>query len=65
MKRSIQLKVDKLVALSKQSDSSITVVRKKNGVVSDSLSNSIRSKRDAEIFRRELTSAFTLAKSKH
>ncbi len=62
MKRTIQLKVDRLVALSKQSDSSVKVVRKENEVITDSLSNSIRSKRDAEIFRRELTSAFKLAK---
>lgn len=62
MKRAIQVKVNNLIALSKKSGTTVKIAHR---ATSDSLSTSIRTKKDAEIFRRELNSAFKSAKNKH
>lgn len=60
MKRTIQAKIDKVVALSKKSGSAPLIREKSRS--GDSLSSSIRTRRDAEIFIQELNAAFKSGK---
>ncbi|HEX9600833.1 MAG TPA: hypothetical protein VF985_05035 [Mariniflexile sp.] len=61
MKQTVQNKITNLKAIAKSS-ASISIAKSSSRMVNDNLSKSIRSERDAKIFRKELTVAFKLAK---
>ncbi len=62
MKQSVQHKINTLKALAKSNVVSKTVAKSSSSIDNDNLSKSIRSKKDAEVFRKELSVAFKLAK---
>lgn len=62
MKKTVQNKLTHLKSLSKASAVSRTISVRSVRSVNDSLSKSIRTKKDADIFRKELNTAFQLAK---
>lgn len=57
MKQTVQNKIDDLKKMAKR-DVSINSVKVSSRNVSDNLSLSIRNKREADIFRKELSNAF-------
>lgn len=62
MKRSVQQKIDQLVALSKKPVAPDKVLPKQTALRADSLSSAIRSKKDADIFMSELQAILNSAK---
>lgn len=61
MRKTVQNKIIKLKALAKGNLSNSTA-KSSSRIVNDNLSKAIRNKRDAKVFRKELTTAFKLAK---
>lgn len=61
MKQTVQNKITDLKALAKGSVSNSTA-KSSNRIINDNLSKSIRSEKDAKVFRKELSIAFKLAK---
>ena len=62
MKQTIQNKINNLKALAKNNVSSTTKVESISSNHNDSLSKAIRNKKEADIFKKELSNAFKLAK---
>lgn len=61
MRQTVQNKITNLKALAKGSVSN-SIAKSSNRIVNDNLSKSIRTERDAKIFRKELSIAIKLAK---
>lgn len=61
MRQTVQNKITNLKALAKGSISN-SIAKSSNRIVNDNLSKSIRTERDAKVFRKELSIAFNLAK---
>ncbi|MDG5493240.1 hypothetical protein [Psychroserpens sp. SPM9] len=61
MRQTVQNKITNLKALAKGSVSN-SIAKSSNRMVNDNLSKSIRTERDAKVFRKELSIAFNLAK---
>ena len=61
MKPSVQHKINTLKALAKGSAAS-PIAKNSPRMVNDNLSKSIRSEKDAKVFKKELNTAFKLAK---
>jgi hypothetical protein len=61
MIQTVQNKITNLKALAKGSVTN-SIAKSSNRMVNDNLSKSIRTERDAKIFRKELSIAFKLAK---
>lgn len=61
MRQTVKNKITNLKALAKGSISN-SIAKRSNRIVNDNLSKSIRTERDAKIFRKELSIAFKLAK---
>jgi hypothetical protein len=61
MRQTVQNKITTLKALAKGSVSN-SIAKSSNRMVNDNLSKSIRTERDAKVFRKELSIAFNLAK---
>ncbi|MCK6608088.1 hypothetical protein [Flavobacterium sp.] len=61
MRQTVQNKITNLKALAKGSVSN-SIAKSSNRMVNDNLSKSIRTERDAKVFRKELSIAIKLAK---
>lgn len=61
MRQTVQNKITDLKALAKGSVSN-SIAKSSNRIINDNLSKSIRSEKDAKVFRKELSIAFKLAK---
>jgi hypothetical protein len=61
MRQTVQNKITNLKALAKGSVSN-SIAKSSNRIVNDNLSKSIRTERDAKVFRKELSIAIKLAK---
>lgn len=61
MRQTVQNKITNLKALAKSSISN-SIAKSSNKMVNDNLSKSIRTEKDARVFRKELSVAFKLAK---
>lgn len=61
MRQTVQNKITNLKALAKGSASN-SIAKSSNRIVNDNLSKSIRTERDAKVFRKELSIAIKLAK---
>jgi hypothetical protein len=61
MRQTVQNKITSLKALAKGSASN-SIAKSSNRIVNDNLSKSIRTERDAKVFRKELSIAIKLAK---
>ena len=61
MRQTVQNKITNLKALAKGSVSN-SITKSSNRMVNDNLSKSIRTERDAKVFRKELSIAIKLAK---
>jgi hypothetical protein len=61
MRQTVQNKISNLKALAKGSVSN-SIAKSSNRMVNDNLSKSIRTERDAKVFRKELSIAIKLAK---
>lgn len=61
MRQTVQNKITNLKALAKGSISN-SIAKSSNRIVNDNLSKSIRTEKDAKVFRKELSIAFNLAK---
>lgn len=62
MKQAVKHKINALKALAKGGVSKNIMLKSSSRIVNDNLSKAIRNERDAEIFRKELSIAFKLAK---
>lgn len=61
MRQTVQNKITNLKTLAKASVSN-SIAKSSHRIVNDNLSKSIRSEKDAKVFRKELSVAFKLAK---
>lgn len=61
MRQTVQNKITNLKALAKDSVSN-SIAKSSNRMINDNLSKSIRTERDAKVFRKELSIAIRLAK---
>lgn len=61
MRQTVQNKITNLKALAKDNVSN-SIAKSSNRMINDNLSKSIRTERDAKVFRKELSIAIKLAK---
>lgn len=62
MKQSVQNKINNLKKRAKTGPVSDTASKSSSRIINDNLSRSIRTEKDANVFRKELSMAFKLAK---